>query len=118
MTFYVGRTHLPQQLRGHVVTADTRRVTQPYSRTLRKGWVMGIIGALYGRGGCGSQRKITGGGRRIPPFKKRRVGHPESVLSSERLALPDIAFGHQPWLPWRVLLTKIVSRCREQARSV
>jgi hypothetical protein len=48
---------------------------------------MGIIGALYGRGGCGSQRKITSGGRRIPPFKKRRVGHPAALTRDVNAAL-------------------------------
>jgi hypothetical protein len=37
MTFYVGRPHLPQQLRGHVVTAATRRVTHPFSALCEKG---------------------------------------------------------------------------------
>jgi hypothetical protein len=35
MTFYVGHAHLPQQLRGHVVTADTSRVTHPFRALFR-----------------------------------------------------------------------------------
>jgi len=59
--------------------------TPSFSRTLRKGWVMGSSVRSMIEGAAGVQRKITSGGRRIPPFKKRRVGHPTVPWSSRPL---------------------------------
>src|ERR1700674_3971530 len=48
-----------------------------FSRTLRKGWVMGIIGALYERGHCRGQQEIPRGRRPWnPTLQKTKGGAP------------------------------------------
>jgi hypothetical protein len=51
---------------------------------------MGIIGALYERGCCGSQQEIPHGRRPWnPTLQKRRVGHPaaeKGLIPTERFA--------------------------------
>src|ERR1700674_558000 len=46
-----------RQLPRVVLTGFTMPGAPSFSRTWRKGWVMGIIGALYERGRCRSQRE-------------------------------------------------------------
>ena len=50
--------------------------TPSSSRALRKGWVMGIVGALYGRGGCRSQRKDHMRWAQNPTLQKTKGGAP------------------------------------------
>jgi hypothetical protein len=65
---------------------------------------MGIIGALYERGAAArvSEKSHAGDDRGIPPFKKRRVGHPADQLSNAQANWDKHWFcarcSHQ-WLP-------------------